>query len=190
MSELQTVDCHSSSSAGKDISKISTYDAVEALHKGDKIAPSWLIESDDERTKYNNYHCPQQFVITNESVTVTRDIILRDPSKIDIDKLITDGLSKWFIPDEYLQLDLRDYIIKKTPGHAIERVQKELDLYEEMDLFNVLKFLIYLVDSMRKNNQVWGVGRGSSVSSYVLFIIGVHRIDPLKYNLAIEEFLR
>jgi DNA polymerase III alpha subunit len=37
---------------------------------------------------------------------------------------------------------------------------------------------------------VWGVGRGSSVASYVLFLIGVHRIDSMKYNLDYKEFLR
>jgi DNA polymerase III alpha subunit len=43
---------------------------------------------------------------------------------------------------------------------------------------------------MRKENIVWGVGRGSSVASYVLYLIGVHKIDSLYYNLDVEEFLR
>jgi len=50
--------------------------------------------------------------------------------------------------------------------------------------------MIYIVDMMRKNNLVWGVGRGSSVASYVLYLIGIHKIDSLKYNLNIEEFLK
>ena len=32
---------------------------------------------------------------------------------------------------------------------------------------------------MRENNIVWGVGRGSPVASYVLFLIGVHRINSI-----------
>ena len=43
---------------------------------------------------------------------------------------------------------------------------------------------------MRKNNIVWGVGRGSSVSSYVLFLMGVHKVDSMKYNLDIKDFLK
>ena len=35
-----------------------------------------------------------------------------------------------------------------------------------------------------------GVGRGSSVASYILYLIGVHRIDSIKYNLDWKEFLR
>jgi DNA polymerase III alpha subunit len=48
----------------------------------------------------------------------------------------------------------------------------------------------YLVDTLRKNIIVWGVGRGSSVASYILYLIGVHRIDSLYYDLDIAEFLK
>jgi len=48
----------------------------------------------------------------------------------------------------------------------------------------------YLVDLMRENNIVWGVGRGSSVSSFVLFLIGIHRINSIYYDLDVEEFLK
>jgi DNA polymerase III alpha subunit len=50
--------------------------------------------------------------------------------------------------------------------------------------------LIYIIDTMRKNNIVWGVGRGSSVASYILYLLGVHKVDSVKYNLHIEEFLK
>ena len=65
-----------------------------------------------------------------------------------------------------------------------------MTMFEERKMMNVLRFLIYLVDSMRKNKIVWGVGRGSSVASYVLFLIGIHKVNSLKYNLDIKEFLK
>jgi len=43
---------------------------------------------------------------------------------------------------------------------------------------------------MRNNHVIWGVGRGSSVASYVLYKLGVHRIDSLFYDLSVDEFLR
>jgi DNA polymerase III alpha subunit len=43
---------------------------------------------------------------------------------------------------------------------------------------------------MRSSNIVWGVGRGSSVASYALYLIGIHKIDPIKYNLSINEFFK
>jgi DNA polymerase III alpha subunit len=43
---------------------------------------------------------------------------------------------------------------------------------------------------MRDNNIVWGVGRGSSVASYVLYLLGIHKIDSIKYNLSPDEFFK
>jgi len=63
-------------------------------------------------------------------------------------------------------------------------------LYQDKNLFNLLKYLKYLVDIMKENNIIWGVGRGSSVSSYVLYKLGVHKIDSMYYNLDVKEFLR
>jgi DNA polymerase III alpha subunit len=71
-----------------------------------------------------------------------------------------------------------------------DRVLIEYKLFEEKGFLKVLQFLIYFVDKLRANDVVWGVGRGSSVSSFCLFLIGVHKINPLLYNLDYREFLR
>jgi DNA polymerase III alpha subunit len=97
----------------------------------------------------------------------------------------------WRMPVEYKDLDIAEYVLGLCKAdHELQRVGQELLLYQERDLFNLLRYLKYLVDTLRKNNVVWGVGRGSSVASYVLFLIGVHKIDSLYYNLDIEEFLK
>jgi DNA polymerase III alpha subunit len=66
----------------------------------------------------------------------------------------------------------------------------ELSMFIHHNLIDVLKYLKYLVDTMRSNNVVWGVGRGSSVASYCLYLLDVHKIDSLKYDLDIKEFLK
>ena len=97
----------------------------------------------------------------------------------------------WHMPVEYKDLDIAEYILSLCKeDYELQHVGQELLLYQERDLFNLLRYLKYLVDTLRKNNVVWGVGRGSSVASYVLFLIGVHKIDSLYYNLDIEEFLK
>ena len=96
----------------------------------------------------------------------------------------------WLIPDEYKELDVKSYILDKTPAHAVARVNEELKLYDKYNIIDVLNTCIYIVDVFRKNNIVWGVGRGSSVASYVLYVIGIHCIDSIKYDLDINEFLR
>jgi DNA polymerase III alpha subunit len=57
-------------------------------------------------------------------------------------------------------------------------------------MFDLLRYLKYFVDTMRKNSVLWGLGRGSSVASYVLYLLGVHRINSLYYDLDIKEFLK
>ena len=99
--------------------------------------------------------------------------------------------SNWRMPIEYKELDIAEYILGLCKEeHELQRVGQELLLYQERNLFDLLRYLKYLVDTLRKNNVVWGVGRGSSVASYVLFLIGVHKIDSLYYNLDIDEFLK
>ena len=101
------------------------------------------------------------------------------------------------IPDYYKQLDVRLHVHKalcqKYPEPTREQTQRvddELGMFEARNLFPVLQMLIYIVDTMKRNNIVWGVGRGSSVASYCLYLLDVHRIDSIKYGLDIEEFLR
>ena len=67
---------------------------------------------------------------------------------------------------------------------------RSLLLYQERDLFNLLRYLVYLVDIMKDNHIIWGVGRGSSVASYVLYLLEIHKVDSMYYDLDINEFLR
>jgi len=97
----------------------------------------------------------------------------------------------WRMPQEYQELDIAEYALSLCKEEQeLQRVGQELLLYQERNLFDLLRYLKYLVDTLRKNNVVWGVGRGSSVASYVLFLLGVHKIDSLYYNLDVGEFLK
>ena len=121
---------------------------------------------------------------------------------LDVDQKTFDSVcqSEWFMPDEYKKLDVVAHLYSLCPGdpkkplaHKDEhfhRVNEELAEFQRREMFDLLRYMIYLVDFMRENGIVWGVGRGSSVASYVLYLIGVHRIDSIKYNLDWREFLR
>ena len=99
--------------------------------------------------------------------------------------------STWHMPQEYKELDIAEHVLKLCSTEAqLQRCGAELLLYQERGLFDLLRYLKYLVDVMRDNHVIWGVGRGSSVSSYVLYLLGVHRIDSMYYELDVEEFLR
>jgi DNA polymerase III alpha subunit len=95
------------------------------------------------------------------------------------------------MPDSYKKMDIAKHVLDKCQNDAeLQRVGEELLLYQERNLFDLLRYLKYLVDTMRKNNIVWGVGRGSSVASFVLFLLEVHRINSLYYDLSITEFIK
>ena len=97
----------------------------------------------------------------------------------------------WHMPEDYKNLDIAVHVLGLCNSEAeLQRCGQELLLYQERDLFNLLRYLKYLVDVMTENKVIWGVGRGSSVASFVLYKLGVHRIDSLYYNLEPSEFLR
>jgi hypothetical protein len=100
--------------------------------------------------------------------------------------------SNWYMPEEYKTLDIEAWIWQQTPPWDPQhtRVTEELSAFKERNMLDLLRWLKYFVDTCNKNNVVWGVGRGSSVASYILYLIGVHHIDSIKYNLDWQEFLR
>lgn len=99
--------------------------------------------------------------------------------------------SNWHMPESYKQLDIAEHVLGLCTKEAeLQRCGEELLLYQEHGLFDLLRYLKYLVDVMKENHVIWGVGRGSSVASYVLYKLGVHRIDSMFYDLDPREFLR
>ena len=112
---------------------------------------------------------------------------------LDVDEKTFDSVcqSEWFMPDEYKTLNVHNYVLTKcTTQDETARCAEELAEFEGRGMMPLLQYMIYLVDYMRENNIVWGVGRGSSVASYVLYLIGVHKINSIQFDLDWREFLR
>ena len=112
---------------------------------------------------------------------------------LDVDQKTFDGVcqGEWFMPDEYKNMDIAGYLQNKCDTkEELTRYFEEYAEYNKRGMLPLLRYMCYLVDFMRGNDIVWGVGRGSSVASYILYLIGVHRIDSIAYNLDWREFLR
>lgn len=156
---------------------------LELLYKGEKL-DGINFEPTKDIQAYN-YLC-QELELHPLSILSSLNITVEQ-----FHKQLQDN---WFIPEHYKSLDIEEYISKKLPKNvskeAVERISIELEMYKARNLYPVLKVLIYIIDTMRKHDIVWGVGRGSSVASYVLYILGIHKVDSLKYNLDIKEFLK
>ena len=98
---------------------------------------------------------------------------------------------QWHMPEKYYTINVLEWLLERCQNDEERlRVQLEYDLFEKKNFIRVLQFLIYFVDTLRANNVVWGVGRGSSVASFCLFLIGVHKINSIQFDLDWREFLR
>jgi DNA polymerase III alpha subunit len=118
-------------------------------------------------------------------------IELRVPEKIDPAEYHQKCVDTWFLPDKYMDIDVLEYLNSKVATQTGQlRIKLEYEQFKQRGLINVLRTMIYLVDVFRENNIVWGVGRGSSVSSYVLYVIGINKINPLEYGLSSDEFFK
>lgn len=146
----------------------------------------------DSSKSLKNVLTDKEIIISEilELENIPRTILYVDPnlSMKDFDNKLQNN---WFMPDKYKNMDIAQYILQlcKTE-EELQRVGEELLLFQERSMFDLLRYLKYLVDVLRQNNIVWGVGRGSSVSSYVLFLLGIHKINSLYYDLSIDEFLK
>ena len=130
----------------------------------------------------------------NDSKNINRDAIssitLYQKPEHTAEQVDVSNQRNWFMPDNYCpDLIQQIYGMCKTDEQR-DRVSSELELFIQHGMLDLLYYLKYLVDTMRENKIVWGVGRGSSVASYCLYLIGIHKIDSLKYNLDIKEFLK
>jgi DNA polymerase III alpha subunit len=119
------------------------------------------------------------------------ELIKYTDSNCSVNQFDETNQSHWLMPAEYYELDIAKYILDQCSNdEELQRAGQELILFQERDMFVLLKYLKYLVDTMRKNNIVWGVGRGSSVASFILFLLGVHKINSLYYDLSVDEFIK
>jgi DNA polymerase III alpha subunit len=162
---------------------LTTDDVLQGLYSGKLTDLADLVLSDSNeiqkfqnavKKNYNKFHTAS---------------IYQKPN-IDVKQFDAEMQENWFMPEDYYpNLVEMLYGLCETDQQK-DRVNEELELFIQHGMLDLLFYLKYLVDTMRSNNIVWGVGRGSSVASYVLYLLGVHKVDSIKYGLDIREFLK
>jgi len=116
---------------------------------------------------------------------------LPDLDGITVEQFDRDNQSNWFMPETYQTMDIAKWLVEQcTKQDQLDRIDLELKYFLEYNMMDLLRYLKYLVDTMRDHNILWGVGRGSSTASYCLYLIGIHKIDCLNYQIPIEEFFK
>ena len=165
------------------IPRFSNKDLVDMIYSGnvDKCHVV-LCDQNDDVDKFNTAMEAQGFDKLQKYIP------------LDVDQKTFDGVcqGEWFMPQEYKELDVYTFVMSRAGDdlEELERVEEELAQFKVRGMNNLLRYMVYLVDFMRENNIVWGVGRGSSVASYVLYLIGVHKVNSIQFDLDWREFLR
>jgi DNA polymerase III alpha subunit len=154
----------------------------EALLQGLKLS-QFLVAPSDAARRFNRW-CEEKD--RAEHVVSFPDELPHSPAEEHARRA-----SQWLVGGDLADLDVREFVLSLcSTDEERDRVEMEMDLYEERGLVPLLRAMLCVVDHCRNKGVLWGVGRGSSVASFVLFKIGVHRIDSLRYGLDVREFLK
>lgn len=164
--------------------EITEHEAFTALYSG-KLTDLSNVYIDDSSIidRYN-----QSRKMNADTIPELHKLVSDD--NISVEMFDQSNQLAWFMPDDHFpDLMAHLYDLCKTDAER-DRVDEELKLFIQYNMLDLLFYLKYLVDTLKENQIVCGVGRGSSVASYCLYLLGVHKIDSLKYNLDINEFLK
>lgn len=170
-----------------------TFDTNEIINK--LYTQEWqtvtgFVESLDEIAKWNQ-NCQQFELVPVESQQTPQ----QDPQSYH-----SELSYQWKMPIEFLKFDPMVFFSQELVNRSLNQ-QEYLDylvgeiktwdnIMTHESAVNLWKFLHYLIKTCEIKDIVTGVGRGSSVSSLVLYLLGVHHVDPVKYKLDYKEFLR
>ncbi len=113
--------------------------------------------------------------------------IFDDVNEIPVDPLVM----KWLDNDVEDLYDIlsREIVIRQLDSEQyMDRLQNELEQCSE----DMLETFIHVAMAVKKMGEVVtiGFGRGSSCASLILFLLGVHRVDPVKYDIPMSDFYK
>lgn len=149
-----------------------TYDGCIELAKRNKDFHTFFVEQDVRFVKYNRFSSKKVVFFENQ----------------------TQGYSKqWVLSEEYANLNILTIcldLVGSMPNVYEDRVIREYEEFKKRDMVDLLRFMKFFIDVLIENDIPWGVGRGSSCASLLLYLLGVNRVDPIKYDIPLEEFLR
>ena len=82
-------------------------------------------------------------------------------------------------------------IDKSLPDYKkyVDRAKYELETLKELGFIDYILLVWDVINFCKTHDIPVGLGRGSAAGSLILYLIGVTRIDPVKYNLYFERFI-
>lgn len=161
---------------------LNTDDVIEAMLSGNDVSGVYLNNPDD--VEQYETSCRE---FADEPMVFRKYYEIKESVKDYFEK----KSDTWLIPKKYRNIDVVDYLTQKCKNDKEkERLVLELEEFLKRDQVILIHLMIYLVDVMREKNVVWGVGRGSSVACFVLYLIGINKVNPLDYDIDYKEFFK
>ncbi|WNE40277.1 MAG: Error-prone DNA polymerase [Mycoplasmataceae bacterium] len=81
------------------------------------------------------------------------------------------------------------FLKKDKEENYQKTLEKELSVIEKLNYSEYFLTFSDIVNHLRERKIIVGPGRGSSVSSLVVYLLGITSVDPLENNLFFERFL-
>lgn len=173
------------------MTKASWADDNQELGTTDTI---YMMSAEEYINFFKKYHpeFPQDKVI--EAIANTEKYLGNEKIEMETDQCI---FPKIDIPPQYK--DDLDYIrhllwnsmkekgLDKKPEY-IERVKEELEIMNNDGFVPYFLVLYDVFNWCRQNNVMTGPGRGSGAGCLMNYLLGITRIDPLKFELQFDRF--
>jgi DNA polymerase-3 subunit alpha len=70
-----------------------------------------------------------------------------------------------------------------------DRVKYELETIKELGFLDYILLVWTVINYCNENSIPVGLGRGSAAGSLILYLLGVTKVDPIKYELFFERFI-
>ncbi len=161
--------------------------------------------NDPNRLRYNT---PELYLKSaDEMYEVFRDRAdvlertLEVAEKVDLEiELGKPLLPRYALPPEFQSLSLDDYLERiafegagkmypELTPQIKERLSYELSVIRKTGFAGYFLIVKDFIDYARRKNIPVGLGRGSAAGSMVAYVLGITRVDPLRYGLLFERFL-
>ena len=161
------------------------------------------VVKDEERMRFTG----SEFYLKSEAEM--RELFAARPEAVDNSLKIAEACNLEFsfgefhlpyfaIPEGYSPESYLDQLTWEKFAHKYPQAEKSISerLAYELKMINEMGFAEYflivqdLVNWSKNNGVPVGPGRGSAAGSLVSYVLGITSIDPLKYDLLFERFLK
>jgi len=86
------------------------------------------------------------------------------------------------------KIESGDLDVSKSEEYT-DRTEHEIAIMEELGFVDYMLLTWDVINFCKENDIPIGLGRGSAAGSFVLFLLGITNLDPIKYSLFFERFI-